>query len=374
LYFNVGIGFILRSINAFCLEKIAFKWRMIANAVLMLLGLLGLAFSKFVGFWFALLSVLLVGGSSNFGESVLLGYMKRFPADTVGGWSSGTGMAGVAGAALYLAFVAAGLSNFIIFLIAAPTTFIYLFAYFIWIKEPPPQIPASPAETEPLNPAPQVSEDHSSLPAPHDAPTGGVGHAQVSLQGSLNAEPEPKGCRRLCRVMGKVLRLSIQLLLVYFFEYVASVGSADLAVTPMDKKCSPRWEVRNAYIVLSFCYQAGVFLSRSSLKLIKIKWIEIVTALQGLNFILWMLQDVWYFMDAWVMFPVMVQVGLLGGASYVNTFYLLLHSESIKPNEKELAVNLTALHITVGITLAAAFSLLMKNTFLKPTPFVDPCP
>jgi len=49
---------------------------------------------------------------------VLLGYQKKFSAETVGGWSSGTGMAGVGGAALYLAFVAAGLSNMTIFLVS----------------------------------------------------------------------------------------------------------------------------------------------------------------------------------------------------------------------------------------------------------------
>eukprot|EP00708_Paratrimastix_pyriformis_P002935 GAFH01001697.1.p3 GENE.GAFH01001697.1~~GAFH01001697.1.p3 ORF type:complete len:164 (-),score=64.09 GAFH01001697.1:37-528(-) len=163
-------------------------------------------------------------------------------------------------------------------------------------------------------------------------------------------------------------------MLVYFFEYVASTGAADLAVSAKDRKCSPRWEVRNAYIVLSFCYQIGVFASRSSLKLLKVKWVEILTFLQMVNFVLFLCQDFFFFMDVWVMFPLMVYVGLLGGCSYVNTFFLILHSTSTLEEDKEMAVNLTALHITAGITVAAAFSLLMKNTFLIPTPFPGPCP
>lgn len=44
------------------------------------------------------------------GRSVLLGYLKNYESELVGGWSSGTGMAGVAGAALYLLFSTLGFS------------------------------------------------------------------------------------------------------------------------------------------------------------------------------------------------------------------------------------------------------------------------
>jgi hypothetical protein len=36
--------------------------------------------------------------------SVILGFLKNFPSELVGGWSSGTGAAGVGGSGLYLGF------------------------------------------------------------------------------------------------------------------------------------------------------------------------------------------------------------------------------------------------------------------------------
>lgn len=39
---------------------------------------------------------------------MLLGFLKNYESELVGGWSSGTGMAGVAGAAIYLLFSTLG--------------------------------------------------------------------------------------------------------------------------------------------------------------------------------------------------------------------------------------------------------------------------
>ena len=87
----------------------------------------------------------------------------------------------------------------------------------------------------------------------------------------------------LCRSLS-FISLS-QLGLVYFFEYVVSVGAADKA-NPSDDDSLP-FEKKNAYVILSFCYQVGVLLSRSSLHLFKIRRVGWLTNLQGLNFILW---------------------------------------------------------------------------------------
>ena len=109
---NVALGFAFRALNTFGLEKVPFKWRMLANTIIMGLGTVGLVFSIYVDFVFALCSIVLLGGSSSFGESILLGYSKLFPSETVGGWSTGTGIAGVGGAGLYLLFCKANLSSF----------------------------------------------------------------------------------------------------------------------------------------------------------------------------------------------------------------------------------------------------------------------
>jgi hypothetical protein len=44
----------------------------------------------------------------------------------------------------------------------------------------------------------------------------------------------------------------------------------------------------------------------------------------------------------------MIYVGLLGGASYVNIFYILLNNSKYPEKDRELCINIAALFITVG--------------------------
>ena len=70
-------------------------------------------------------------------------------------------------------------------------------------------------------------------------------------------------------------------------------------------------------------------------------------------------------MDIWSEFAVMVLVGLLGGASYVNVAYIILNSGIIPAHYKETAVNVSLIYNNVGIILASLFSLMLDNTMLK---------
>ena len=69
-----------------------------------------------------------------------------------------------------------------------------------------------------------------------------------------------------------------QLMLVYFLEYVILPGCA-AKVNP-ESEASKVWAVKHAYVVLSFCYQFGVLISRSSLSVLRISWVELLSALQ----------------------------------------------------------------------------------------------
>lgn len=62
----------------------------------------------------------------------------------------------------------------------------------------------------------------------------------------------------------------------------------------------------------------------------------------------------------------MFYVGLLGGASYVNIFYLVLHDKDNIPDaDRDLCVNFVALAITAGITASSIFDLFADYTFLS---------
>ena len=80
--------------------------------------------------------------------------------------------------------------------------------------------------------------------------------------------------------------------------------------------------LNNAFIIFNFCYQIGVFISRSSLSLIKIERVWIITTLQFLNFLFWISNSFnMYVKSIYVYFAHMVFVGLMGGASFVNVIY-----------------------------------------------------
>lgn len=78
----------------------------------------------------------------------------------------------------------------------------------------------------------------------------------------------------------KVLKLgwrySLNLGLVYFFEYFCLTSWADRSNRAQD---SDNFFIKNAFAILSFCYYLGVFISRSSLEIIKIPKVWILTAL-----------------------------------------------------------------------------------------------
>ena len=54
------------------------------------------------GFYTALIGSSLCGSMSSLGESVVIGFLKVFPSNSISGWGSGTGMAGIFGNLLFI--------------------------------------------------------------------------------------------------------------------------------------------------------------------------------------------------------------------------------------------------------------------------------
>eukprot|EP00051_Salpingoeca_urceolata_P005871 m.78272 g.78272 ORF g.78272 m.78272 type:complete len:420 (+) comp14578_c0_seq1:219-1478(+) len=353
---SVALSFVARGANTLLLDRATYAQRIIANAVLMVVGLLGVAFAN--SFWLSLVAILISGASSSFGESCTLGYLRLYPSTLVNAWSSGTGMAGVGGSALYLLYSFANLSLRDSFLYTLPWVAVYLISFFVILDRSGDQVAAN---------EPRAARDLQ------------VQEAEETHKDIENWK------RRLMRCIRLSGNISLQLLLVYFFEYVISAGCAAKVFTPLrdchfkvkectlydhctvsGDSCVPKNSLdRNTYAILAFCYQFGVLISRSSLQLVKFPKVWFMTALQCMNFVLWMCQDQFKMMDVWELFPLMVFVGLLGGAMYVNVFYLLLHDPRIPTKDRELCINLAAFAITIGITLASAFVVLIDSTAFK---------
>eukprot|EP00743_Colponemidia_sp_Colp-15_P006146 GILK01006606.1.p1 GENE.GILK01006606.1~~GILK01006606.1.p1 ORF type:complete len:460 (+),score=74.39 GILK01006606.1:123-1382(+) len=333
-WLNIAMGSTARSVNAFFLLKISHTSRILFIAVLMLLGYLGVAVATFVSFYFALAAILLVGSASSFGESVNLGFLRAFPSELVGAWSSGTGMAGVLGSGLYLILSSANLQDSLIFFVASPFAVVYCSIYLYLYR------------SSKSNRKVYAEEEQRAL-------------RQSMTISMSNLDPKTESTlTRVLRCEGYIWTRALQLSAVYFLEYVVSVAFADAVNPKVDEGSFFRV---HAYVILSFCYQLGVLLSRSSLKLVKIQRVEVITSLQAVNFIFWFLLAIWKFAPLWVQFLLMVFVGLLGGASYVNTMYLIMNDRRIPEKDREFSLNLCALHIDFGIFSACAFMLLFTK-------------
>ena len=119
-------------------------------------------------------------------------------------------------------------------------------------------------------------------------------------------------------------------------------------------------------MIFNFCYQVGVFLSRSSLPLVKIKRVWLITVFQTALFTFYMLNAFLFFCkNIYILFLLMVFVGLMGGAQFVNVLYLIKQSDRLQKQEKELAMNMTSMFNDAGILLSSLVSLLLSITFFS---------
>ncbi|KAI8783883.1 battenin isoform X1 [Biomphalaria glabrata] len=373
---NVSLSVFVKSLNTFLLLKVSYTLRYIVNGCIMLLGLFGISYA--FNFAFAIVCIAVVGSSSAFGENVTLGFLTRYPSSLVNAWASGTGMAGLLGASIFIIF---GCSvgdendqnqeksdklqqlNKWAFLLTTPVVLIYWAAYFFMVKTPDASNDAMPGKqqetsgyttnyTEPKLIA-RVIEDADQL-------------VQGQVQGEMSKNTttlllkKESGCGKFWRCFKLVLWLGLNLSGVYVFEYVARGCAAKVRPSKEYNVGCPE-----LYASLQLCYQAGVFVSRSSVQMFRIRKVEILTVLQLLNMLLWIVDVHYKFIPVAALPALMVYVGLLGGASYVNIFFALLNDEKFPKEDRELCVNIVGLFINLGIVIGTGLETALFTTILK---------
>jgi battenin len=338
----IGVGVIAKFFNAFYLENVSHRLRIYSTSLMFLTGYILLTSSLWVDFWFAVFCIVIVGAGASFGESVMLGYLKLFPAELTGAWSSGTGFAGLAGSLLYLLFADVfSLSNAVIFGMMIPTAVFYAIAFEVtWISPLRSDEVISARDDETLEAT--TDEERDAL-LPHD-----------------EVPPNETFYQRLRRCFLLTWYRNLMLCLVYWFEYVVSVGLAEIANTSRSDSRQDR-----DYEILVACYQAGVFISRSSMSVVKLNQFGWMTALQFGNFILWHFHCEYNLFSEYVQFVLMVFVGLLGGAMYVNVMYDILVDKTIPNRDREFCINLASISVNIGITLSSVYDVIMDYTFFE---------
>lgn len=282
----------------------------------------------------SLSGVVLASISSGLGEVTFLALSAYYPRAVISWWSSGTGGAGLLGALSYLGLTQAGLSpqHTLLSMLGVPA--LLLLSYFLLLTYPEPR---ELKETERDEEAETAALINSETPEFKQGSS-----SDLSLQEKWT-------------VFKGLLRYIIPLVLVYFAEYFINQGLFELLFfrnTSLSHAQQYRW-----YQML---YQAGVFVSRSSLRCCRIRFIWVLALLQCLNLAFLLAAVCMSFLPSiYLVFLIILYEGLLGGTAYVNTFHNIALETS--PEHREFALETACISDTLGISLSGLLALPLHN-------------
>ncbi|XP_069840559.1 battenin isoform X2 [Dendropsophus ebraccatus] len=320
----------------FYIHRIPYNYRVTLCIITASSSFLIVSFSTSVAV--SLLGVVFASISSGLGEITFLSLTAFFYSDVVSWWSSGTGGAGILGALSYLGLTEAGLSprNSLLVMLIIPA--LLLISYFFLLL-PPSSLP------------------RWKFPA-------GYSLVDTSDQRPLLEDPSSETCSRRTmadqwKIVKSLLKYMLPLSTVYFAEYFINQGLYELIYFPnikMSHSTQYRW-----YQML---YQAGVFVSRSSVRCFRIRHIWVLAFLQcGIATFLLVGVAELYLTSLTLpgIFLIIVFEGLLGGAAYVNTFNNIAIES--KPEDQEFAMSVACVSDTLGISLSGAIAIPVHNYF-----------
>lgn len=328
----------------------------------MLLVALGSITSKIAG-------IVLANISSGAGEVSFLALTHFYGDSSLAAWGSGTGAAGLLGAGLYtLATTSLGFSVHATLLSSCVLGSVMLASYFVLLPLGPlrtghrngkqyQRVAAEDDEDQPdiaVSPPPSSLEQHSDRAA---SPAYHQGSGKSRLSDGLSALKI-----KLMRTRGLVIPYMLPLFLVYLAEYTINQGVAPTLLFPLEG--SPFSRYREFYPVYGTIYQLGVFISRSSLPLVRIRSLYIPTWLQVLNLGVLTVHAVYPFLpNVWFIFAIIFWEGLLGGICYVSTFQAV--REDISQDEREFSLGTVTMSDSAGIFVASLLGAGMETALCR---------
>lgn len=158
-----------------------------------------------------------------------------------------------------------------------------------------------------------------------------------------------------------LVKYFMPLLLVYFAEYFINQGLFELVYYPeisfLDHAAQYRW--------FQVSYQLGVMISRSSLDFVQIKNIWLMSILQAVNAILFLAHTskLIHIPSFYLVIGLIIYEGLLGGFTYVNTFYRI--KKEVARDKQEFCMSTVTIADSLGIVFAGLVALPVHNALCK---------
>lgn len=325
--------------------------------------------------------------SSGLGESTYLSNTPLYGDVSLSGWSMGTGGAGLLGAALYaLLTMILPIKYIMIIMLIVPLGMIL--SYFCLLQpindhnnsDPfssqnqvlPPSDRDSPG-SEVFNMAAKsasTARDNSSKETAQQEQPFSRSNQEVRYYGGssngneqLVAPPPPPldSMKAKFFYLPRLAKYFLPLLLVYFAEYFINQGLFELIYYPEVTFFSHAEQYR----WFNVSYQLGVFISRSSLDLFRIKNIWAMSLLQAANAILFLAHasKLIHIPSFYIVITLIVYEGLLGGFTYVNTFFRV--KKEVAPDRQEFCISAVTTADSLGIVFAALLALPVHKALCK---------
>ena len=344
---------IIKLLSPFFIQRIKYTYRIIC---LILLSCIGMIFVSLKQLDICLFGVALASLSSGLGEITFLQLTHIYKDIALNGWSSGTGGAGLFGSGLYLLFTTVlHVPVRITLLLFAILPFGFLLYFKLEFNQ----------DYESLS-SHEIGRDQEAL---LQGPELGVFVGEHSNDQTI----QDHIIGTLKRLRPLVFPYMLPLTTVYFFEYLINQAVSPTLLFPIKEpkinsdihsRSFLFHNYRDYYVTYGTLYQVGVFISRSTAHIFRIRHLYVLSFLQVMNFIILAIQSWNYIVrKPWPIMLLVIYEGLLGGSSYVNTFLNVLND--VPTEEKEFALGSVSIADSLGILLAALVGIKLEPVLCK---------
>jgi len=328
-----------------------------------------------------LFGVVLASISSGWGEITFLALASRYDPKIITAWSSGTGFAGIAGAGWYLLFSSLDIPPSVTLCTSGVFPLFYSLAYFCLLEKPQGEANTSVQEIQGLVKRTPSQDDldgnlHSDtasgvnaeeavrtqrLPSVDGAPVVRTTETAIRFDATKTMTT-----RERLALVPPLCRFMVPLMAVYFAEYTINMGVNN------SQKMNDLGH-KSFYVMASFIYQVGVFLSRSSGSIFPLTrlWPLPCGQFALLGFFLIEAITQQPFRLAGLVLPFVFIEGLLGGLTYVNTYALV--NKGTEPQYREFSMAVVSMSDTIGIMFAAIVSLFSECAIQRHNGFDPVC-
>ncbi|CDK24566.1 unnamed protein product [Kuraishia capsulata CBS 1993] len=339
-------SFSLKLTAPFFIHIIPYSYRIFVLIGLSMLGMVIVAFATETS-WI-LFGIVLASSSSGLGELTFLQLTHYYGDISLSGFSSGTGGAGLVGSFVFLVLTTwmhISVKTTLVLFSAVPLVF---FFSFFWLLPDPETVFLRSRQNGDF----QLEEGYS-------GETSTLNFSLSGLRFDLDTLEKVRVHMALTlrRLRPLVFPYMFPLCSVYVAEYIINQGVSPTLLFPIEELPFKRY--RDVYVSYGTLYQVGVFISRSSGPFVRIRKIYWPSILQAVNLAVCILQSIYFFIpNVYIMLVLVFYEGLLGGASYVNTFMLV--SERTPLQDREFAMGAVGISDSAGIVLAASISMWLE--------------